>query len=124
MAFILQEHLAAAVEEKYPEARRWVDYWVLNPCTEQGEHLGDAEIIWKLEGEPDLDALRLRALELAPVFVEKKARTDRNQLLSESDWAVQPDAPTDQPAWHAYRKALRDLPDNPSWPDVEWPVKP
>lgn len=125
MAFILQEHLAAAIEERYPGIRRWEDYWVANPCTDKGVHIGDAFIAgWVAGPPPDVAPLLKRAAELAPVFDERDARLDRDQLLLQSDWAVQPDAPTDQAAWRAYRKALRDLPEQPGWPDVTWPVKP
>ena len=37
-------------------------------------------------------------------------RVTRDRLLSESDWAMMPDAPTDKTAWAAYRQALRDFP--------------
>jgi hypothetical protein len=42
-------------------------------------------------------------------FVERM-RKQRDQLLTESDWAVAPDAPTDKTAWGNYRQALRDFP--------------
>ena len=37
-------------------------------------------------------------------------RVTRDRLLSESDWAMMPDAPTDKTAWTTYRQALRDFP--------------
>ena len=40
-------------------------------------------------------------------------RVTRDRLLSESDWAMMPDAPTDKEAWSAYRQALRDFPASP-----------
>ena len=37
-------------------------------------------------------------------------RIVRNRLLSDSDWAMATDAPTDKTAWAAYRQELRDFP--------------
>jgi hypothetical protein len=37
-------------------------------------------------------------------------RVTRDCLLSKSDWAMMPDAPTDKTAWATYRQALRDFP--------------
>ena len=51
-------------------------------------------------------------------------RTQRNALISATDWRVLPDQPVSQP-WLDYRQALRDLPantDDPSNPT--WPTKP
>ena len=65
----------------------------------------------------------------------ERMRIQRDRLLSESDWAMMPDAPTDKTAWATYRQALRDFPatwepseiaDFPARPDyvetVEAPV--
>lgn len=49
----------------------------------------------------------------------------RNRFLSDSDWAVLPDAPTDKDAWMTYRQALRDVMQNWDGSDiVEFPDKP
>jgi hypothetical protein len=40
----------------------------------------------------------------------ERMRYQRDHLLSESDWAMSTDAPTDKTAWTAYRQALRDFP--------------
>lgn len=48
----------------------------------------------------------------------------RNNRLLASDWTQLPDAPVDRQAWADYRQALRDLPADPNWPDVEWPNEP
>jgi len=49
----------------------------------------------------------------------------RNQLLSASDWAMLPDAPTDKAAWEDYRQALRDVPEQEGFPTtISWPEKP
>jgi hypothetical protein len=55
----------------------------------------------------------------------KEARTQRDALLSQSDWTQVPDAPVDQAAWAQYRQALRDVPQQSGFPgDITWPVKP
>lgn len=54
-------------------------------------------------------------------------RGERRQLLRATDWTQMPDAPlslVDRQAWAAYRQALRDLPQLPGFPDVEWPRPP
>lgn len=57
-------------------------------------------------------------------MTEQDALKYRNNRLLASDWTQLPDAPCDRQAWAEYRQALRDLPANPNWPDVEWPVEP
>jgi hypothetical protein len=52
-------------------------------------------------------------------------RTQRTQLLKDSDWTQVADAPVDQAAWAAYRQALRDVPTQAGFPwDIQWPTKP
>lgn len=54
-----------------------------------------------------------------------EARSERNRLLSESDWTQVADAPVDKAAWATYRQALRDLPQQAGFPvTITWPVKP
>jgi hypothetical protein len=45
-----------------------------------------------------------------PETFTARMRHQRNLLLSESDWAMTPDATTDKTAWTEYRQALRDFP--------------
>ena len=55
----------------------------------------------------------------------KGIRTERNRLLSESDWTQVIDAPVDQDAWAEYRQALRDITSQEGFPrNVVWPTKP
>ena len=52
-------------------------------------------------------------------------RSQRNQLLSESDWTQVADAPVNKAAWATYRQALRDVTQQAGFPwDVQWPVAP
>jgi len=52
------------------------------------------------------------------------ARNERDRLLLQSDWTQVADAPVDVEAWATYRQALRDLPADPAWPDVDFPEVP
>jgi gentisate 1,2-dioxygenase len=53
------------------------------------------------------------------------ARTQRNNLLSESDWTQVADAPVDKAAWATYRQALRDISSQEGFPiSINWPIKP
>lgn len=55
----------------------------------------------------------------------ERMRLHRDRLLTESDWAMTSDAPTDKTAWAEYRQALRDLPAN--WkpaPTITFPERP
>lgn len=55
---------------------------------------------------------------------EKIIRSDRNALLSNTDWWVMPDRTPTQ-AQLDYRSALRDLPQQDGFPNnVTWPEKP
>ena len=52
-------------------------------------------------------------------------RFERNAKLTASDWTQVAAAPVDQAAWAAYRQALRDVPQQSSFPtDIVWPTKP
>lgn len=55
---------------------------------------------------------------------EGAQRIRRNDLLAWSDYRVVGDAPWDTASWSAYRQALRDLPSDPNWPNVDFPVPP
>lgn len=60
----------------------------------------------------------------ADARAEELVRIKRNSLLSSTDWWVLPDrTPTKEQL--NYRQALRDIPQQPSFPhDVTWPTKP
>ena len=54
-------------------------------------------------------------------------RSERDALLSQSDWTQVSDAPVDAAAWATYRQALRDITDHVNFPyldDADWPTKP
>jgi len=76
----------------------------------------DDEHVWDESEEDWVPSAELRA---------KKARAQRNALLSDCDWTQLSDAPVDAEDWAMYRQALRDLPEQPGFPtDIEWPVRP
>lgn len=53
-------------------------------------------------------------------------RAERDRLLAASDWTQLPDVPAGtKKKWAEYRQALRDVPDQQSFPlAVTWPTKP
>lgn len=64
--------------------------------------------------------------DLAAELATKAAqmRSARDQALKASDWTQLADAPVDKEAWATYREALRNLPDDENWPNVELPHDP
>jgi hypothetical protein len=66
------------------------------------------------------------AEEIAADIASKSAqvRAQRDRLLSASDWTQVLDAPVDRAAWATYRQALRDLPSQEGFPNVEFPQDP
>lgn len=66
-------------------------------------------------------------LELTIEKKAKMARQQRNAMLSATDYRMMPDYPisdTDRDALRAYRQALRDIPEQPGFPNsVVWPIK-
>lgn len=59
--------------------------------------------------------------------VELSVRAKRDELLAQTDWvsAKAYDTGVDEPAWKAYRQALRDITAQPGFPEeVTWPTKP
>lgn len=56
-----------------------------------------------------------------------KVRVQRDQLIAQSDWMViraQETGVAMDPAWVAYRQALRDITNQAGFPEVTWPVNP
>jgi hypothetical protein len=52
-------------------------------------------------------------------------RSERDSLLTASDWTQVIDAPVNQAAWAAYRQALRDMPQQEGFPlNIDWPTQP
>jgi len=51
-------------------------------------------------------------------------RTQRNQMLKDSDWTQVADAPSDKSAWATYRQALRDITTQADPFKITWPKHP
>jgi membrane-bound lytic murein transglycosylase B len=73
----------------------------------------------------DEDLVESKIPELIAERQAAQARSERDRLLSQSDWTQVTDAPVDQAAWAEYRQALRDVPQQAGFPtEIAWPVKP
>jgi len=73
----------------------------------------------------DEDLVKSKIPELIAERQAAQARSQRDALLSKSDWTQVSDAPVNQQAWADYRQALRDLPQQAGFPtEITWPVKP
>lgn len=56
---------------------------------------------------------------------EHMMRQLRNQRLKESDWTQVGDVPQEiKDMWVVYRQELRDITDDPEWPNVQLPLPP
>ena len=82
-------------------------------------------------GKPDLveiteqEALAIANPEPSPEQQANNIRSQRNALLQQSDWTQVANAPVDTQAWATYRQALRDITEQPGFPDnVQWPAIP
>lgn len=64
-------------------------------------------------------------LELKKFFILEQ-RAQRDRLLTATDWTQAADIPqATRDKYVAYRQALRDVPQQPGFPDnIQWPVKP
>jgi hypothetical protein len=66
-------------------------------------------------------------VELTPEQLRLSMRITRGYLLNECDWTQLVDntlTPEERAQWAAYRQQLRDITNDPAWPDVPWPAKP
>jgi len=50
-------------------------------------------------------------------------RTQRNQLLKDSDWTQLADTPVDKTLWATYRQELRDITAQPDPFNITWPTQ-
>jgi len=101
----------------------WNGEWALEQNTSEIERFG-----FTLADFPDAPVPEMPAYNPDERQLEQEAdeaRTQRDALLSQSDWTQVPDAPVDQQAWAEYRQALRDLPQQAGFPqEVVWPNPP
>jgi hypothetical protein len=77
---------------------------------------------------PPLSQGELTYVPPAPPTPTEAAYAKRDILLQQSDWTQLPDVPlteAQRQAWVAYRQSLRDVPQQPGFPDnIVWPVAP
>lgn len=76
----------------------------------------------------------IKAMVKSPISIltkeetEKIVRSQRARILLATDWTQMPDSPlseNDKTSWANYRRLLRDLTNNPSFPlNVSWPIAP
>lgn len=73
----------------------------------------------------EIEQAKADSLDLQAFRIEA-ARNRRNQYLAETDWTQAKDVPDSVSAkWAPYRQALRDVPQQPGFPnDITWPTKP
>jgi len=97
--------------------------WTLEQNTSEIERFGFTLADFPDAPVPDMPAYNPDERQLEQEAEE--VRTQRDALLSQSDWTQVPDAPVDQQAWAEYRQALRDLPQQAGFPtEITWPAKP
>lgn len=87
---------------------------------------------WRVKQDQETLARRVVAIpqKTEEELIAEKAdqvRAQRDYLISQTDYLLSPDYPIDAEsleAVKAYRQALRDVPQQESFPDVEWPTAP
>lgn len=81
--------------------------------------LADGAPVKRTQEDLEADRVPLRAA---------AARATRDKLLAETDWTQTLDAPINvesKTALQIYRQSLRDLPEQPVWPNsIDWPQTP
>lgn len=76
------------------------------------------------EEEAEWDAIQAQVAAEAPLRKASAIREERNKLLAETDWMALSDV-TITDAWRTYRQELRDITEQPTFPDeVIWPQAP
>ena len=90
---------------------KWYTKYILGPVFVDGETTAaQQEAAYKAQKDAEFAA---------------SARSQRDTLLTQTDWTQVADAPVDKAAWAAYRQALRDIPQQIGFPTtITWPVKP
>ncbi len=91
--------------------------------------LFDGESYVEGRGEPGLDTVVDGVIvhnTPPPPDYAQLARDKRDYILAQSDWTQLPDVPLEaKAAWATYRQALRDVTDQPGFPEnVIWPERP
>jgi hypothetical protein len=83
----------------------------------------EADGVWELRWA--VTALSVDELSEIATKNGTDARAERDRLLAASDWTQLPDVNVDKDAWTTYRQLLRDITEQPEFPNVViWPAKP
>lgn len=126
MELITLEELLYALEAEYPDLVGGRDY-LLERRFRDGVQREDAYIVrWPGKYPMPTGAwIREAGLRIREKLPEFRMRARRDAALASTDWTQSPDVPDALKAKYVkYRQALRDLPTQPGWPDVEFPVSP
>ncbi|WP_051481991.1 XkdW family protein [Paraburkholderia nodosa] len=129
------EELAFLLQKLYPGTENGKDYltahWVAHGSAEQ---TGPAQIVdWKREDLAQPSDKEIKALwkrhskEYETIKAANHARARRNALLTDVDATINrlEDGGARAADWRAYRKALRDVPQQPGFPHkIAWPKEP
>jgi hypothetical protein len=84
---------------------------------------------WMWDGEA-WNLIETSNLQTIPIQLSqfyKNKISERDKLLLMSDWTQLPDSPLNQEvksAWASYRQTLRDLPEQPNFPNIAFPKEP
>jgi len=103
---------------------------VIRAVGESGDIDGDQSYLIKPDWAEitEKEMLEICNPPLTPGQSAKEARTQRDQLLSATDWLIIRATETGEPVpaeWVAYRQALRDVPQQSGFPEnIDWPVHP
>jgi hypothetical protein len=70
----------------------------------------------------DVEPLTQEELDQRVVTQWQVIRTQRNQMLKDTDWTQVLDSPVDKTAWATYRQALRDITTQTDPFKIDWPI--
>jgi len=105
----------------------WVNNGTIQPYTEEQRARKSAQqpyyVIWSNQ---IFDWVDTRSPAEIDQIAADSAKNIRNVLLLESDWTQLPDVTlANRAEWVTYRQALRDITDQPGFPNnIIWPVSP
>ena len=97
---------------------KWYTKYILGPVFTDRAAEGDQPAQTAAEQETAYKAMK-------DAEQAKSVRTQRTQLLKDSDWTQIADSTADKTAWATYRQALRDVPSQAGFPwTITWPTQP
>jgi len=71
----------------------------------------------------DVEPLTQEELDQRVVTQWQVIRTQRNQMLKDTDWTQVADSPVDKAAWATYRQTLRDITKQDDPFNITWPTQ-